>query len=55
MKKADNNTQKKMTIDKENFQTILDKLHHQDLRNCTNYSGNLLRKMNLYTIYSGTA
>ena len=28
MKKADNNTQKKMTIDKENFQTILDKLHH---------------------------
>ena len=27
----------------------------QDLRNCTNYSGNLLKKMNLYTIYSGTA
>ena len=27
----------------------------QDLRNGTNCSGNLLRKTNLYTIYSGTA
>jgi hypothetical protein len=27
----------------------------QDLRNGSNYSGNILRKMNLYTIYSGTA